>query len=117
MGAGLDVTLPAPPPPAYADLSSTSSTTRRPSAPHRRRGSVAAVARNELEGTTPHTLRRTTSTQEIVLANARKRPGHAHPGAAGRDQVARGESGPDVRDGLSAFFAEDGKATAHSSAS
>ena len=67
-----------------------------------------AIAGTELEGTTPHTLRRTAGTviaHEVSLDDAREQLGHGHPGVTAKYYVAKRKLGPDVRNVLDQFYA------------
>ena len=67
----------------------------------------AAIVDTELEGTTPHTLRRTVGTSiahQASLDDARAQLGHALPGITGRLYVKQRKLGPDVRHILSSYF-------------
>jgi integrase len=66
-----------------------------------------AIAETVLEGTTPHTLRRTVGTaiaHEVSLDAAREQLGHAHPGVTAKYYVAKRKLGPDVRGVMDQFF-------------
>jgi integrase len=72
----------------------------------RLRAAVEGIA--ELEGTTPHTLRRTVGTRvahEVSLDAAREQLGHAHPGITGKRYVQRRKLALDLREVLDEFFA------------
>lgn len=74
----------------------------------RLRKAVAGVA--ELEGTTPHTLRRTVGTlvaHEVGLDAAREQLGHSDPSVTYQHYVAARRVGPDLRQVLDRFFARD----------
>ena len=71
----------------------------------------AAIVDTELEGTTPHTLRRTVGTSvahQVSLDAARAQLGHALPGITGRLYVAPRKLGPDVRHILGSYFGSTG---------
>ena len=70
----------------------------------------AAVAGTPLEGTTPHTLRRTVGTlvaHEAGLDAAREQLGHADSSVTWRSYVAARPVAPDVRHVLDVFFTDD----------
>ena len=67
----------------------------------------AVAARPDLQGTSPHTLRRTVGTlvaHERGLDAARDQLGHSDPSVTFQHYVARRTVAPDLRDILDAFF-------------
>ena len=69
----------------------------------------AAIDATELEGATPHTLRRTVATRiahEVSLDAAIAQLGHSHPSLAFQIYVARRDAAPDVRHVLDDFLNE-----------
>ena len=67
----------------------------------------AAVSGSDLEGTTPHTLRRSVGTlvaHEVGLDAARAQLGHSDPSITWQAYVARRTVAPDLREVLGAFF-------------
>jgi integrase len=70
----------------------------------------AATVGTALEGTSPHTLRRSVSTlitNEVGLDAAREQLGHSDPSLTWRSYVAARPIAPDLRHVLNAFFIDD----------